>query len=120
MKYFNVLAVMLVGFLMVNHAQAARHDVLANIGEIRYHESTNGYAVPWRNIIWFSLINPSKTFNCPQNGGLYKVAFPADQEALVSMMLAAKMADKRVKVTIDDSVLLPAGGYCKVQYLNIL
>lgn len=94
MKYFNVLTVMLFGFLVVNHAQAARHDVLANIGEIRYHESTAGYAAPWRNIIWFCLVNPSKTFNCPQNGGWYKVAFPADQDALVSMTLAAEMTDK--------------------------
>ena len=41
-------------------------------------------------------------------------------DAIFSILLAAQMANKKVLVTLDDSLKYPAGRYCVLQYITII
>jgi hypothetical protein len=100
-------------------SQAERFDITAEIGQVRYHEASNSMAASWKKHIWFGLKNPNKSPNCQQYSGQYAISIPDGNETAISFLLAAKMANKKVIVTIDDSVKFPGGNYCKLQYLTL-
>jgi hypothetical protein len=94
---------------------AARIDANGSVGAIRYHSATSTLAPSWQKGLWFQLVESNKQF-CTDN----KVSIAPDNEAAISMILAAKMAGNKIEITIDDTVKYPAGSYCKLQYLTIL
>lgn len=111
MKFLSIL---IVSLLSVS-AYSARIDATGNVGTIRYHSAATTMAPSWQKGLWFQLTDSSKQF-CTDN----KVSIAPDNEAAISMILAAKMAEKRIEITIDDTVKYPVGTYCKLQYLTIL
>jgi len=111
--------VLLVLAITSNHLSAQRFDITADIGQIRYHESSSTLAPTWRKHIWFGLKNPNKSPNCYQYNGEFAISIPDGNDSAVSMLLAAKMANKKVIVTIDDSIKFPSGNYCKMEYFTI-
>ena len=100
-------------------AEAQRYDITAEIGQVRYHEATNTLATSWRKHVWFGLKNPNKTPDCKLYAGQYAISIPDGNDTAMSMLLAAKMADKKVIVTIDDTVKFPNSNYCKLLYLTL-
>lgn len=102
-------------------ANAARFDITGDIGQIRYHEASNSFAPLWRKHTWFEIVNPDTKPNCySSSSGKYSVSIPENNETALTMLLSAKMANKKVMVTLDDSIRFPSGGHCKLQYLTIL
>ena len=120
MKSLKWLWISLIVFPSMCFAQ--RYDVTADIGKIRYHEATSTLSSTWRNTVWISMLNLSVSpVNCKKYGGKYLVSIPADNETALSMVLAAKMANKKVQITLDDPVNYPTSTtYCKLQYVTIL
>jgi len=112
------LIAMLVLLLTVEQCIAARVDIKADIGQIRYHEATNTMGAPYQKTVWFALANPDVASSCPKFDSNILVIFPDTDQAALSMILMAKAANKRVWVTLDDSALML--GYCKLQYLTLL
>lgn len=100
-------------------ALADRFDITTTIGEIRYHESENTLANTWQSHVWFGLASPDSTPDCPKYGSQYVIAIPSGNDEALSIILAAKLAEKQVVVTIDDSVKYPNGQYCKLQYITL-
>ena len=111
MKFLLVFAALL---LVGNSALAERKDVTGDVGDIRYHIDNGDLAPTWNGGIWFQIVNASESF-CNQN----KVSIPPGNETAVSILLAAKMAGKKVLVTVDDANLYPSGSYCKLQYITV-
>ena len=106
--------ILLVLFFIPALSFAERQDVTGDVGDIRYHVSEGTLAPHWNEGVWFQLINTDKTL-CVN--GL--VSIEPGNETAISMLLAAKMADKQVLVTVDSEVQYPAGSYCRLQYLTI-
>ena len=115
MKY--LCALMLLGASV--GLQAERFDITASIGDIRYHEASSSLAVAWQKHVWFGLVNPDKTPNCQKYAGAYAISIPESNETAISLIVAAKMADRKVVVTLDDDVKFPKGAYCKLQYITV-
>jgi len=111
MKNIYLLIILI---LISNTALATRVDATGEIGDIRYHINEGTLAPAWNKTIWFQLINSDKNF-CISN----KVSIKDGDDVAVSMLLAAKMANKKVLVTLDDTVKYPAGKYCLLQYITI-
>ncbi|OCQ23532.1 hypothetical protein A7985_06215 [Pseudoalteromonas luteoviolacea] len=103
-------------------ANANRFDLIGEIGEIRYHEASNTLAPSWKKHTWFTLkADPGQPKpSCYIHGGGYSITIPDGNDTAISMVLAAKMASKRVRITFDDTVDFPSPSYCKVQYITIL
>ncbi len=114
----------LIGLLLAFFSQsssATRYDVEAEVGRIRYHEATNMLNTNWSKIVWFELKNPNITLvNCPIYEGGVIISIPEGNDVAISMLISAKMANKKVLVTIDDAVKFPANERCKLQYITIL
>ena len=95
---------------------AATQSATGHIGDIRYHTAEQTLNVPWRKVVWFKLVDSDNNI-CTSNN--ISVA-TTDNETAISMILAAKMANKEVMVTIDDAIKYPAGTtYCSLQYITI-
>jgi hypothetical protein len=93
-----------------------RKDVTGDVGKIRYHIDEGALAPTWNKAVWFQLDNPSESF-CDRN----RVSIPPGNESAISMLLSAKMAGKKIEVTVDDELIYPEGHtYCKLQYIGIL
>lgn len=111
----------LVMLILSTSANAARFDITGDVGQIRYHEASSSFAPLWRKHTWFEIVNPDTKPNCkPYAPGTYAISIPENNETALTMLLSAKMANKKVMVTLDDSILFPDNGYCKLQYLTIL
>ncbi|NOI30618.1 hypothetical protein [Vibrio coralliilyticus] len=112
----------LVLFILLSFtASAARFDITGDIGQIRYHEASSSFAPLWRKHTWFEIVNPETKPNCKSYAsGTYAISIPENNETALTLLLSAKMANKQVMVTLDDSILFPDNGYCKLQYLTIL
>ena len=111
----------LVILILSTSANAARFDITGDIGQIRYHEASNSFTPLWRKHTWFEIITPNGKPNCySSSSGKYSVSIPENNETALTMLLSAKMANKKVMVTLDDSIRFPSGGHCKLQYLTIL
>lgn len=109
--------------LFASAAHAARQDVTADVGKIRYHEASTTLAPEWRRIVWFTLVNPDKLpAACVKYGDEYAVSIPVNNEFAVSLLLMAKASGKKVLVTFDDAIKLPniSNGYCQLQYITVL
>jgi hypothetical protein len=100
--------------LISNSALAKRVDATGEIGDIRYHVQEGTLAPSWNKAIWFELINSNKSF-CEGN----RISIKDGDDVAVSMLLAAKMANKKVLVTLEDTIKYPAGRYCLLQYITI-
>ncbi|PAJ71661.1 hypothetical protein CJF42_25510 [Pseudoalteromonas sp. NBT06-2] len=100
--------------LISNSSFAARVDATGEIGDIRYHVKEGTLAPSWNKTVWFQLINSNKSF-CTDN----KISIKDGDDVAVSMLLAAKMANKKVLVTLEDTIKYPAGRYCLLQYITI-
>jgi len=116
MKLLTLLLSLIVFSSVVN---AQRYDITADIGQIRYHEADNTLATSWPKHVWFQLENISQTPDCQKISGKYAISIPDGNDTAMSILLAAKLADKKVVVTIDDSVKFPRGNYCKLSYLTL-
>ena len=116
MKLLTLLLSLIVFSSVVN---AQRYDITADIGQIRYHEATNSMATSWRKHVWFHLENTLETPDCYKYAGKYAISIPEGNESAMSILLAAKLAGKKVVVTIDDTVKFPSGSYCRLQYLTL-
>lgn len=105
-------------FILLSYtANAARFDITGDIGQIRYHEASSSLSPVWRS----EVINSDGKPNCySSSSGKYSIAIPENNETALTMLLSAKMANKKVMVTLDDSIRFPSGGHCKLQYLTIL
>lgn len=115
------VALLIIGSLALsNTVYAVKFDVEGDIGQVRYIDANSTYAVVWRRFIWFELKNTNITANCPKFNGEYRIAVTDGNEVAVSMILAAKMANKRVMVTVNDEATYDTGGYCLLQYFTIL
>ncbi|MBA6233515.1 MULTISPECIES: hypothetical protein [unclassified Colwellia] len=112
MKISFYLSIILI--FISSTALGARVDATGEIGEIRYHINEGTLAPAWNKTIWFQLINSDKTF-CTSN----KVSIKDGDDMAVSMLLAAKMANKKVLITLEDTIKYPAGTYCLLQYITI-
>ncbi|MFN3018210.1 hypothetical protein ACK1CN_19845 [Vibrio coralliilyticus] len=111
----------LVMLILSASANAARFDITGDIGQIRYHEASNSFAPLWRKHTWFEVINSDVKPNCYSSSpGKYSIAIPENNETALTMLLSAKMANKKVMVTLDDSIRFPNDRHCKLQYLTIL
>ncbi|MCG9598924.1 hypothetical protein L1D15_19710 [Vibrio sp. Isolate25] len=111
----------LVALIASTSASAARVDITGDIGQIRYHETSNSFAPLWRKHAWFEIVNPDVKPNCRQYASdSYAISIPEGNETALTLLLSAKMANKRVMVTLDDTILFPSNGYCKFQYITIL
>ena len=93
---------------------AERKDVTGDVGVIRYHVDSGTMAPSWSKGVWFQLLNPSEPL-CTDN----KISIAPSNETAISMLLAAKMANKQIEVTVDDAVKYPANTYCSLQYITI-
>ena len=112
MKKIYLLIILI---LTSSTAFATRFDATGDIGQIRYHVDNGKLAPSWNKTVWFQLKNSNKNF-CNQN----KVSIKDGDEVAISMLLAAKMANKKVMITLDDTVKYPSVGYCLMQYITIL
>jgi hypothetical protein len=110
----NLKSILLILCIIPVLSYAERQDVTGDVGDIRYHVSEGILAPHWNKGIWFQLINTDKTL-CV--GGF--VSIEPGNETAISMLLAAKMANKQVLVTVDSEVKYPANSYCSLQYLTI-
>ena len=111
----------LVMVILSTSANAARFDITGDIGQIRYHEASNSFAPLWRKHTSFEIVTPNGKPNCySSSSGKYSVSIPENNETALTMLLSAKMANKKVMVTLDDSIRFPHDGHCKLQYLTIL
>lgn len=108
----------MISFLISDYCLAARVDIQADVGKIRYHEASNTMGAPYQKMVWFALTNPSVTSSCPKFDSEILVILPDSDQAALSMLLMAKAQNRRVWVTVDDASLLL--GYCKLQYLTLL
>ncbi|NOH54424.1 hypothetical protein F0266_15900 [Vibrio coralliilyticus] len=116
-KVFTALVIL----ILSTSANAARFDITGDIGQIRYHEASSSLSPVWRSYTWFEVINSDVKPNCySSSSGKYSVSIPENNETALTMLLSAKMANKKVMVTLDDSIRFPSGGHCKLQYLTIL
>jgi hypothetical protein len=94
---------------------AAIQTSTGDVGEIRYHDASITINSAWKNVVWFELTNVDKAL-CVNN----RVTITEGNDTAISMLLAAKMSSKKITVTVDDTVIHPAGStYCKLQYLSI-
>ncbi len=116
--------VMSANFLMsfCNVCFAEKFDITAEVGMIRYAESSQTIDEKWRKHVWFTLVNPDQSPDCPKYQGDYAISVPDGNETAISMILAAQVADKKVRVVIDDDVRFPAGinQECKLQFIDLL
>ena len=98
---------------------AQRYDVLVDVGDIRYHEASVTLAeADWQKGVWFALKNPSLTLsNCAIYNGDVIVSIPDGNDTALSILLSAKMASRKVLVTVDSDVKYR--GYCRLQYITL-
>ena len=118
----NLIYGMLLFLVLSSSVYAKRFDITGSIGLIRYHEASNHLSSSWKKHVWFSLINGDKSPDCPKSwlsDKGYLIAIPEGNEPALSILLSAKMSDKKVIVTIDDSVKFGSGQYCQLQYITL-
>ena len=116
MKYLLALSIFVFSF----SASATRFDVVADVGEVRHFETTNAISTPMRTHSWFTLINSSQSLtNCPKSSGNPIITIPAGNDSAIAILISAKMANKKILVTLDDAVKFPSTEGCKLQYLTL-
>ena len=114
MKKLLVFLMLLSG---ICHAQ--RYDISVNIGGVKIYDTDNTINEPWRGAGFIELPDIAETPNCGKSGTKYIATFSTSKSELLSAILAAKMADKTVLVTIDDTVKYPTGDFCVIQFFRI-
>ncbi|MBQ4880540.1 hypothetical protein J8M21_25410 [Pseudoalteromonas luteoviolacea] len=117
MKFLKLL--FLASLTVPQASYAARFDITADVGQIRYHEASNSLAPAWHKHVWVGLDSPDQNPNCQLFNGQVGISIPDGNEPALSMLLAAKMAGKKVLITIDDEITFPSGKWCKLQYVTI-
>ncbi|WP_020405331.1 hypothetical protein [Hahella ganghwensis] len=105
--------------MLASLCQAERYDVDVVLGEVRIFDKDNILNTAWQGAGYVELPTISQTPDCGTVGNKYALSFSTDNTTMVSMILAAKMANKTVTVTFDDSVNYPKGNFCPLQMLTI-
>ena len=100
-------------------SHAERFDIETKLGDIRIYDTDNTINVNWRGAGFVVLPGISESPSCAKHTGNYVAAFDASKSEIISLALAAKMADREVIVTIDDSIKYPVGDFCVIQFLTI-
>ncbi|ESP92754.1 hypothetical protein [Pseudoalteromonas luteoviolacea] len=111
----------LFALLITTSANAARYDITANVGEIRFHGSTQSTAGShWNGVVWISLENPDKNPNCVKYRNKYAVAVAKGDDSALSIALMAKASNSKILLTLDDSKKMQGDVTCLLQYITLL
>lgn len=116
------LLTLLIFLFLSGDAFAKRFDITANIAEIRYHGSTQTLAgSQWQDVVWFSLENLNiEPTNCRKYRNKYGIAVAKGDKDALSIALAAKLAGKKVLITLDDTIRGAHNESCLLQYITLL
>ncbi|TVZ40846.1 hypothetical protein P886_0178 [Alteromonadaceae bacterium 2753L.S.0a.02] len=112
---------LLMGFFicLAATANAKRYDIQGKISQVRYHEAASTLAPEWHKLVWFTIKDANHNPDCRTNDGEYSIVIPTNNESALSMVLAAKMSDSDILVTIDDSRKITSSNYCVLEYFTI-
>lgn len=107
-----MLTVLLAGLGVTQGAQASTTSHQGRVAEIRIENSSSNDS--------FTLMSLTSIGSCATMNGLALIKLPArtteQYKSMISVLLAARLANKQVTAWVDDAVL--TNGYCTIVRLS--
>lgn len=112
----KLAAMLIAAVLLAPHAAlAASFQGTGTVTTIRTHDNTS---FPTTSD-WFSIASFANAGTCGKLSGLVVIKIPdgARGDRMLSLLVAAKLANKNVLVSVDDTIKV--GGYCVLQFMGL-